>query len=154
MLNMNILGYRGYTQDFSLNVSDIQMNKSNALLQNNKDYSMFCELEYVRSKWRDIQFFHGRNVVLARINNMFKSFFEIKNGHYDDVGYYLFKFEMIARVPGRTTYSREIGLDIIIKGEYDVTVNEVKKNDLLFEKINFLELRVGDTLIFYISHGK
>ncbi len=92
--------------------------------------------------------------MLGRINDLFKSNFEMKNAYYDDVGYYLFKLIMIAKKPGKVLCSKEIGLEIIVKGDKDITTNEIKKNDLLYENINFLQLRIGDILTFYISHAK
>ncbi len=62
------------------------------------------------------------------------------------------RMTFIAVSPGYVARSRSLlGLDVEVFSEKTVTLNEVKKNNLFFDMENKLELRVGDSLTFYLS---
>lgn len=62
------------------------------------------------------------------------------------------RMTFVAVSAGYVAKSRSLlGLDVEVFSEKTVTLNEVKKNNLYFDMENKLELRLGDTLIFYLS---
>ncbi len=50
--------------------------------------------------------------------------------------------------------SNDLGITLNILEVNNLTSNEVKKNCLLFDKSNELQIRIGDIVIFYISRNK
>ena len=47
-------------------------------------------------------------------------------------------------------FNNKLNINIIIKESGDYIENEIKKNNLLFERDNTFEIRVGDSIIFYV----
>ena len=43
---------------------------------------------------------------------------------------------------------------MLIKDSNEIIINEIKKNDLLFENKNLFELRKGDIIVFYFTNNK
>jgi len=109
------------------------------------------EFEYLKSKWRDISNFEDSDDILEYINRIFKPFFKIKKACFDDVGFFLFKFSLTAINKGILCNGNDLGIKIKIKEEKDYTVNEIKKNNLIYEKSDMIQIRIGDTVIFYFS---
>jgi hypothetical protein len=64
----------------------------------------------------------------------------------------VFKIYLKAYKVGELKNKKEIGINIKIKDKNDFVVNEIKKNDLLFENRNVFECRIDDILIFYFTH--
>ena len=112
------------------------------------------EFEYLKTKWRDIQVFENYEEIFNKIKNIFEPFFEIKKALYDDVGYYVFQFSLAAVKKGILHNDNELGIKIKIKEVNDYTVNEIKKNNLIYEKSDMIEIRINDVIIFYFSLQK
>ena len=55
---------------------------------------------------------------------------------------------------GKLPTSSEVGINILIKDYAEFTTNEIKKNCLLYDGKNQIQLRIGDILVFYISKNK
>jgi hypothetical protein len=104
--------------------------------------------------WRDIQYLSNYKEIELKIAKLFSPFFKLKKTFFDDVGHYVFKFILIAVNVGILCQTKEIGFDIQIREKNNYVTNEVKKNNLLYEKINTLQLHVDDTLIFYMTIRK
>ena len=127
-------------------------------INQNKYFIRYCELEINKTVWNDInQFKHNEkyssisDVIKNKILEIFSGLFILEKLIYCDVGYFIFKIILKASKIGEI-YTDRIGTSIIVK---DCPVeNEIKKNSLLYENCNKLELRLGDCLIFYISHDK
>jgi hypothetical protein len=64
----------------------------------------------------------------------------------------VFKIYLKAIKVGELKDKKEIGINIKIREKDDFIINEIKKNDLLFEKRNVFECRIDDILIFYFTH--
>lgn len=113
-----------------------------------------CEMEMYKTIWKDISFFPNNSIVFTKIENLFNPNFVIKKIYFDDVGYIIFKIVLKAVIKGVIKGKNELGIKIKILGPDQPVKNEVKKNNLLYEKRNTLELSVNDYLVFYISHSK
>ena len=92
--------------------------------------------------------------IIKKLKSLFEPNFIIQKVLWDDVGYYLFKIFLIASQKGRLKSSNEIGIKISIKNIDEPLINEVKKNCLLFDGKNQIQIRIGDILVFYISKNK
>ena len=121
------------------------------------DYSEFNlyqgrihEFEYIKMKWREIHHLENSQILLKKISEFFLPFFEIKKAFYDDVGFFIFKIELIVNQIGFFT-KKELGLNFFIKEFDDYITNEIKRNNLLYEKDEVIELRKNDRLFFYFS---
>ena len=94
-------------------------------------------------------------MVKDRVNRIFNPYFTLKESLFDDIGYFAFKFILLAVKPGIiNSWQQELGTEIRVKDKNDYTTNEIRKNNLLYERTNYLEVRIDDFLIFYITHGK
>jgi hypothetical protein len=111
-------------------------------------------MEILKNRWKDIIQFPYNESVIKKMNSIFGSLLEIQSIFYDDVGYMIFKIVLRANKKGVIYEKDELGIKIKIKEENDFIKNEVKKNNLIYEKRNVLELRIKDQLIFYLSHAK
>lgn len=128
-------------------------------LPNNKteiDYldPRICEMELMKNRWKDITYFPNNDLIFDKIVKIFNNCFNIEKIIYDDVGYVIFKIFLKAERAGLIPTTDELGITIRVKDENEIIKNEVKKNNLIYEKRNILELRKNDTLIFYLSHSK
>ena len=112
------------------------------------------EFEYLKTKWRDIQKFENSEEIINNVQKIFGNFFEIKKAYIDDVGPNVFKFLLVANNIGLLNIENELGIKIKIKDESDYIVNEIKKNNLIFEKSDMIEIRIGNILLFYFSLQK
>lgn len=127
------------------------------------------ELETIKTVWADInnfnfsftgtkenpkdQKFNIKETINKKVEDVFHPFFKLTKILVCDMGYFIFKIILQAVEIG--TISRDkLGIKIIIKQQNQRIQNEVKKNALLYENSNSLELRVNDYLICYISHTK
>ena len=137
-------------------------NSSSVPERSDADLSRKCEIEILKNRWSDIVNFENKCLSLEKIKEIFNKNFTIENILFDDVGYFLFKITLIASKPGKLfkfnkgtiSYCQEIGLTIQINEENNIVTNEVKKNFLIFDKLNQIQLRMGDKLIFYYTVNK
>lgn len=118
------------------------------------DLSRFCEMEIMKNKWTDLIHMENYENIIKKLKSLFEPNFIIQKVLWDDVGYYLFKIFLIASQKGRLKSSNEIGIKISIKNIDEPLINEVKKNCLLFDGKNQIQIRIGDILVFYISKNK
>jgi hypothetical protein len=112
-----------------------------------------CELEMFSCKWKDIESFPNSLIVIKKIKLLFEPYFIIEKIYFDDVGYVIFKIVLKAVKKGVIKDKEELGIKIKILEKWDIIKNEVRKNGLLFEKRNTIEMRIDDILVFYISHN-
>ena len=82
--------------------------------------------------------------------NYLKEFFEVKEIQYAGVDGAVVKATLQAKKKGKVKKER-LGLEIIIKGKEEETVNEIKRMGYLNERQQPMILREGDQLIVYIS---
>ena len=91
------------------------------------------------------------NIYIGDLIAKFKQNFNILNILFDNVGYYIFKFFLEGMTPGIIGPDDEIGMKITVKNSNEEKSNETKKNNLVFDRKNEIQMYVGDILVFYIS---
>ena len=118
--------------------------------------SRLCEYENIGFHWKYINKENNINNfkdIILKIKNNFEPYFEILNIYYETIGFLIFKINLVAIKAGKID-NKDFGVNIIIRNKNDVVENEIKKNNLIFERRVVYELRVGDTLTFYLSTKK
>ena len=84
------------------------------------------------------------------IKNWFEPYFIIKDIYYENIGLSVYKVFLIANECG-LLINDKLNIKIFIKNNNDYIENEIKKNNLLFEKRKIFEIRKGENIIFYLS---
>lgn len=119
------------------------------------DLSRFCELEIIKSKWITLKGnLTDYDLILNKVSLLFEPLFSVDNVYYDDIGYLIIKICLTAIKKGQLQSFFELGVHIEVLEEYETICNEVKKNCLLYDRKNELQLRIGDKLTFYLSKNK
>ena len=138
--------------DLKKHINDLEIKKYNNL--------RICEYENICFHWKfinnekSINFFKD---IIIKIKKNFENFFDITNISYESIGFFVFKVNLVAVKPGRIENYKmddDLGINIIIRKKNEVVENEIKKNNLLLERRDIYELRVGDTLTLYLSTKK
>ena len=115
------------------------------------DVSRYCEMELCKGKWNDIILMDDSDTYIGELKNKFKKNFHIMNILFDNVGYLIFKFYLEGIIPGVIGPDDEIGMKIKVLDFNEKKSNEAKKNNLVFDRKNEIQMHIGDVLIFYIS---
>ena len=68
---------------------------------------------------------------------------------YENVGIIIFKVFLKAVKVGEINNKKNIGINIKIKGRNDMIKNEIRKNNLIFERREVVEIKVGDIILYY-----
>ena len=89
--------------------------------------------------------------MIFRINKLFEPFFDIKKIYFGNIGVNIFKVELLAIKAGEINDKNKIEIKIKIKEKDDYVENEIRKNNLLFERRDIFEIRVGESLLYYFS---
>jgi len=128
-----------------LNILDLYSNKEINELRIN-EYDNICKYWKVKGGYNEkkIEIYKGI------IKEWFDKFFLVKDIFYADIGLCVFKFNLIANKCGILT-NENLNVKIIIKEKEDYIENEIKKNNLLFERNNVFQIRKGENLIFFLS---
>ena len=69
--------------------------------------------------------------------------------YFENIGVFIFKTCLKAIKSGEINDKRKIGVKIKIKEKNEYIENEIRKNNLLFERRDIFEIRVGDELTYY-----
>ena len=138
-----------------------EYNKENILKRELVDYDMsrYCELEICKGNWHDIILMDNKdeyNEIINIFDLMFNENYKILKILFDDVGYYIFKIYLKAFKIGEIGKKKEndIGIKIKIKNKNDNVSNECKKNNLILDRKNELEMHIDDILVFYFTKNK
>jgi hypothetical protein len=115
------------------------------------DMGRYCEMELCKGKWNDIILLENSDNYIAGLKNKFKDNFNITKILFDNVGYLIFKFYLEGSKPGIVNPDDEIGMKITVLSKSQDKSNETKKNNLIFDRKNEIQLHIGDFFIFYIS---
>ena len=107
------------------------------------DYEELC------TYWKNIDIYEYKDLILKMMKNYFGNFFIIQTIFYDNIGIFIFKVHLKAIKSGLIQNKKSIGINIKIVGENENIKNEIRKNNLLFEKRDVVEIRVGDEIIYY-----
>lgn len=118
------------------------------------DLSRYCELEIMKNKWKPLEKLTSSRQYITQIKEIFEPILNVEKVVWDDVGYTIFKFYLQAKVSGTVDSKKELGIEVKVVGKSERTVNEIKKNCLLYDRKSLLQLREGDTLVLYVSKSK
>ena len=109
------------------------------------------ECEDLCIHWKNINLYQHSKSLVLKLKKMFEPFFEIKNIVFGNIGIFIFKVNLKAIKSGEINDKNKLEIKIKIKEEGDYIENEIRKNNLLFEKRDIFELRVGDEFLYYFS---
>ena len=132
----------------------------NELNENQYNNLRNCEYEDIRPHWKLIDNEKNQNPFLelkAKLKARFEPNFLIESISYVNIGFFLYKINLEAKKPGlldRSKIGNDFGIDLLIKRRYESIENEIKKNNLIIERRQIFELRVGDKIVIYISLRK
>ena len=115
------------------------------------DVGRYCEMELCKGKWNDIILLDECDVYIGELIKKFKKNFNILKILFDNVGYYIFKFYLEGSIPGTVGPDDEIGMKITVLNLNENKYNETKKNNLVFDRKNEIQMHIGDVFVFYIS---
>ena len=121
------------------------------LSKKNVSNPRISECEEICAHWKNISLYQQHKSLIFRINKLFQPFFEIKKIYYGNVGVNIFKVELLALKSGEINDKNKLEIKIRIKDRDDYVENEIRKNNLLFERRDIFEIRIGDSLIYYFS---
>jgi len=131
----------------------------NNLNHKGNDNLRICEYENICFHWKfmtnekrhtDKTFFN----LINKVEKKFKPYFDIQNILYENIGFFIFKIYLVAVKTGRIGNKQsedDFGFNITIKEKGDYVENEIKKNNLLVDRREVYELRLGETIILYFS---
>ena len=109
------------------------------------------ECEDLCVHWKNINLFQHNKSLVYRLKKTFEPFFEIKNIYFGNIGVFIFKVYLIAIKSGEINDRNKLEIKIKIKDVNDYVENEIRKNNLLFERRDIFELRVGEQFLYYFS---
>ena len=115
------------------------------------DVSRYCEMELCKGKWNDIILLDECDIYIGELIKKFKKNFNILKILFDNVGYYIFKFYLEGAIPGVIGPDDEIGMKLKVLNLNENKSNETKKNNLVFDRKNEIQMHIGDVIVFYIS---
>ena len=115
------------------------------------DLSRYSEMELCKGKWNDIILLENSDNYIEQLINKFKINFNILKILFDNVGYLIFQFYLEGKKPGVLNADDEIGIKITVLSQHEEKSNETKKNNLVFDRKNEIQMHLGDIFIFYIS---
>ena len=107
------------------------------------DYEELC------TYWKNIDIYEYRDLIKKMMKTYFGNFFIIKSIFYDNIGIFIFKVHLKAIKSGYIKNKKGVGINIKILEKNEIIKNEIRKNNLLFEKRDVVEIRVGDEIIYY-----
>ena len=130
-----------------IKLKSIDLNKHIKYLEdNNINNIRISEYEMICQHWNKEPKINGYIQILKKF---FESHFIINDILCDDYVFCVYKFHLTAKITG-FLFNNDLNIKIYIKGKNDYIENEIKKNNLLFEKSKIIEIRVGESIIFYI----
>ena len=128
-----------------LNILDLNANVNINELRIN-EYDNICK------HWKKNGGLNAKKIEIYKniIKEWFDKFFFIQDIFYADIGLSVFKFNLVANHCG-VLNNENLNVKIIIKEKDDYVENEIKKNNLLFERNSSFEIRKGENIIFFLS---
>ena len=109
------------------------------------------EYEELCFHWKNINLYEYHDIISQMCILFFEPFFDIKKIYYENIGVYIFKICLKAVKVGEINKKKKIGIKIKIRNRNEAIENEIRKNNLLFERRETYEIRVGDEMIYYFS---
>ena len=126
-------------------------NHINKLSERNINNPRICEVENLCFHWKDISLYIYHKTIINIVKKLFEPFFEIKKICFENTGIYIFKVYLKAIKSGVINRKNKFEIKIKIKEKDDYLENEIRKNNLIFERRDMFELNVGDQLLYYFS---
>jgi len=153
IFNFEIYSSSNYFIDpsnFKLKLKIVDLNQNIKEIQKNYiDNIRISEYENICQYWKKSRDEYKKIDTLQELKTYFEPYFKINDIFYDSFGLIIYKFHLTAEKCG-TLVNNKLNINIIIKESGDYIENEIKKNNLLFERDNTFEIRVGDSIIFYV----
>ena len=155
IINLNLYtADNGFVDPDSINIimKTYNLNKYIRSLEEKKIFNpRKCDYENICTHWKSIDKYEKKNRIINMVKILFEPFFEIEKINYENIGIIIFKINLKAVKIGELNNLMKIGIKFKIKNIDEYVENEIKKNNLLFEKRDVLELRIGDKIIYYCS---
>lgn len=155
IINLNLYtADNGFVDPDSINIimKTYNLNKYIRSLEEKKIFNpRKCDYENICTHWKSIDKYEKKNRIINMVKILFEPFFEIEKINYENIGIIIFKIYLKAVKIGELNNLMKIGIKFKIKNIDEYVENEIKKNNLLFEKRDVLELRIGDKIIYYCS---
>ena len=107
------------------------------------------EYEQLCVHWKKINLYENHIKLIKMFQKLFNPYFKIVNIYFENIGLYIFKIYLKAIKTGEIKDKKKIGIKIKIKERNEYIENEIRKNNLLFERRDIFEIRNGDELIYY-----
>ena len=108
-----------------------------------------CECEDLCLHWKNINLYPNHKTLVFRLKKLFEPFFIVDKIYYGNIGVNIFKVYLKADKSGEIKDKNKFKIKIRIKEQNDYIENEIRKNNLLFERRDIFELRVGDQILYY-----
>ena len=144
----------GYVDPLSIKIIAKVFNLKNYLkaLEDKKiSNPRISECEEICAHWKNINLYQLHKQINSRIKKLFEPYFEIKKIYFGNIGVTIFRVELLAIKSGEINNKNRIEIKIRVKEKDDYIENEIRKNNLLFERRDIFEIRVGDCLLYYFS---
>ena len=114
-----------------------------------------CEVEGLINDWLGIEQLDNYSTVIKTLEDLFGNYFNINEVYFADVGYYFFKVILQAKNIGECNgINNNLGIKIKIHPKEEKITNEIKKNGLIYDEKNELNINIDDIIKFYISQNK
>ena len=112
------------------------------------------EYENVCDHWKNVDNFPKFINLRNDVEQLFKPCFKIKKFYFENIGVNIIKVILEAIQSGEIINKKKLQIKIVVKDKNDYVENEIRKNNLLFERRAIFELRVGDEMTYYFSTKK
>ena len=123
-------------------------NSLKMLYDKNISNPRISEYEGLCGHWKNVNKEEHINII-KMVKMAFNPYFIITNMYYENIGVFTYKVCLKAIKSGEINDKKKIGIKIKIKEKKEYIENEIRKNNLLFERRDVFEIRVGDELIYY-----
>ncbi len=119
------------------------------LAEKNVNNPRICECEDLCLHWKNINLYPNHKTLVFRLKKLFEPFFTIDKIYFGNIGVNIFKVYLKAIKSGEIKDKNKFKIKIRIKENNDYIENEIRKNNLLFERRDIFELKVGDEILYY-----
>ena len=109
------------------------------------------EYEDLCVHWKNINLYQDHQSIISSLKQLFEPFFEISQIYFGNIGVFIFRVHLKAIKSGEIKDKDKLEIFVKIKEKDDYIENEIRKNNLLFERRDIFELRVGDEFLYYFS---
>ena len=109
------------------------------------------ECEDLCFHWKNINLYQHHKSIVFRLKKLFEPFFEVSKINFGNIGVFIFRVHLKAVKSGEINDKNKLEIIVKIKEKDDYIENEIRKNNLLFERRDIFELRVGDEILYCFS---